>query len=587
MLSFAGRNETGSSDATPSWAGAVLVANPVAVVGSPDPRPDVILVSLDTVGAQSFLDARRRGLLPHFDRLARRGLDLRRARTNSTTTSTAHSVLLTGRLPARAGNLLPSSGNLAPSSLAERLLAAGYSTTAITGGGLVTERLGHHRGFETFSREDSVFSEALWSQHDIEAIAAKVESWLESDPGGRFLFVHTYEAHGPYLAWPPHETSTPWSAFQLRNVAGLLPLPPERLHELLRVGARGSRALHGSAPADAESALGAARATQQQEMARIDRHLGPLLDRALARESPARTIVLVTADHGEAFFEHGLVEHTLLEESNLQVPLLAVGAGFPSGVASDAVVHTVDIAPTILELLGLDSRTDLDGSSFASGSPRAPRRSERTYAFTGSQGFAWEVADEKWVTFTGLANENFGYAAIAKLGTDAAPRPAGSGDSEPPSPEAGRFALATFDGMPGLHLDLSNLAGRELDVRFGDSRLWNHALHAWDAEPLGEFRSASRARRLRLGEEARIWLLTDRLVAGAELVLADLETGAICRLDRASGWSSARRGPARGCEDGLFSRIRIWRGFAATAFDEGGPLGSDELQKILALGYLR
>src|SRR6185503_10330198 len=141
--------------------------------------------------------------------------------------------------------------------------------------------------------------------------------WLrERPPEPYFLFIHTYEVHTPYL--PPQS--------HLRVVSS-----PERLR---------ARPIDKAVLYDAE-------------VRTVDHVLGRFLAR-MANEGlldRARTVLAVTADHGESFGEHGHWAHgTCLHDEVMHVPLIFAGPGIRSGLRVRPRAGLVDVAPTLLEL---------------------------------------------------------------------------------------------------------------------------------------------------------------------------------------------------------------------------------------------
>ncbi len=146
--------------------------------------------------------------------------------------------------------------------------------------------------------------------------------WQENQGHRRFVWLHLFEPHAPY---------TPPAAF-----AG-----------------------DGSEPY-----LG--------EVSAVDSYLAPLLDELLSGREPP-TLVVFTADHGEALGEHGELTHSFFAyEPTLKVPLVLWGPGVEPGRDGRAAQH-VDIMPTALGLLGVDPPADLPGRSLV-GAPPDPSR---------------------------------------------------------------------------------------------------------------------------------------------------------------------------------------------------------------------
>jgi arylsulfatase A-like enzyme len=105
-------------------------------------------------------------------------------------------------------------------------------------------------------------------------------------------------------------------------------------------------------------------AAYEGEIAALDRTLGRLLDDLLAEPRP--TLVLITADHGEEFHEHGGWGHghSLLEEL-LRVPCIFVGGDVPGGKLVPGDARLVDLAPTLLELSAVPPAEGMIGRSWA------------------------------------------------------------------------------------------------------------------------------------------------------------------------------------------------------------------------------
>jgi arylsulfatase A-like enzyme len=90
-----------------------------------------------------------------------------------------------------------------------------------------------------------------------------------------------------------------------------------------------------------------------------DAMIGQVLDELERQQVLDRTLVIVTADHGEELGDHGLWEHNFMYQTNLRVPLVMTLPGaLPAGERVSAMVETVDVLPTVSELLGLEPPRD-------------------------------------------------------------------------------------------------------------------------------------------------------------------------------------------------------------------------------------
>jgi arylsulfatase A-like enzyme len=243
------------------------------------------------------------------------------------------------------------------SSLVESLREAGLRTVAFTEGGYVSSFFGLDRGFETFIEQEGAVELRVGAtrmnqqvEGGIEATFRAAEAWLEAKRDSRFfLMVHTYEIHTPYR--------------RLEYAAGL-----ERgnLPETFETD-DADRFATGVATAS-ETELAYLRALYDGGIAAADREVGGLLDALDALGLTERTLVVVTSDHGEDLGDRlplraGNHGHSLYDEL-LLVPLIVHDPrpGAPVGRIARQV-RSVDVMPTILELLEVPAPKGLDGRS--------------------------------------------------------------------------------------------------------------------------------------------------------------------------------------------------------------------------------
>ncbi len=295
---------------------------------------DVLLISLDTLRADRLgCYGYGRPTSPNIDALAAGGVRFATAVSQSPWTRPSHRSMFSGLYPI-------SRGELRSPPLAMMLWRAGYRTAAITGGGQIDGTFGFHFGFENYRVE-------YWI-HSVEVAV----DWLEA---GRerpdFLFLHTYEIHDPYT----HNQFT----------GGLSPG---------RIEGSFSEALWRSLRreiTDDEKAY--VEALYDGGVAYTDEKLGILFASLRRRGLLDRTIVVLTSDHGEQFWEHGSWRHgTTLYDHQLLVPLIL---HLPSelrrqledpvvpGRVIDQQVELIDLYPTLLDLLGLELSHPVQGRS--------------------------------------------------------------------------------------------------------------------------------------------------------------------------------------------------------------------------------
>ena len=278
-------------------------AHAAARAGAPSaPHVDILLVTIDALRADHLGSyGYPRATSPHLDALA--SVRFEHAETASPVTRRALPAILYGRMPSTLP--LSNEATLAASdlpSLASALAAAGYVTHAIapTSGLLQAAWLTGFGSAEVVSPEP-----VADNARDVTDAALRWLATPTSQP--KLTWVHYFDAHEPYV-----------------------------------------RRRFGDRAIDRYDA----------EIAEVDDQLGRLL---AALRAP--TIVVITADHGEAFGEHGLRFHgqTLFEEET-RVPLLVAAPGLaPHAVTAPASV--IDLAPTLLELVGVAVPASMTGTS--------------------------------------------------------------------------------------------------------------------------------------------------------------------------------------------------------------------------------
>lgn len=284
-----------------SDAPAPAASAPAAVAATPR---HLVLVTVDTlradrVGAYGYTPA----ATPTLDALATAGRRMTRAWATAPVTLTSHASILSGLFPPKHGarhNGVAMTPGVA--TLATTLKAAGFATGAFVAAFPLDRRFGLAEGFDVYGdRLPRGRNGRPADERPGAAVVDEALAWRRTTGAARtFLWVHLFEPHAPY--------GNPRAG---RNAV-------ERYDD---------------------------------EVAEADRQVGRLL--AGLGADRAATLVVVTADHGEAFGEHGEIGHSLfLYDTTLRVPLVWQGPGVVSGV-DDRDVSLVDLAPTALGLLGV------------------------------------------------------------------------------------------------------------------------------------------------------------------------------------------------------------------------------------------
>ncbi len=365
---------TGLPAGTPGWSHVRLVsesrrARQAAGAGA----PSVLVVLVDTLRADHLgCYGAAPSPSPVVDRLAAGGLVFEQAVAQSSWTMPSVATLFTGLHPRSHGVVGASAdgdgaasdpGFLADTlpTLAERASAAGITTVGVSASPLVSRATNLARGFETFV-------EFGWdrARHDWPPAAevnARFLAWLERNRGLRFLaYLHYMDPHDPY---------TPPAALRP-------PAPPGVRPEVAAGQVDGlARRLNGSPLAAAE--VNHLRRLYDAEIRAWDAELGTLLDALARRGLGGSTIVVLTADHGEEFQEHGRLKHRVhLYDELLHVPLVIAGPGVRAGRVAEQA-QGIDLFPTLAGLLGAAPPRGLPGRDLLAAGAEAPAISETLY----------------------------------------------------------------------------------------------------------------------------------------------------------------------------------------------------------------
>lgn len=296
-----------------------------------DPRLNVVIVSFDTLRSRSVSGyGYSRETSPFFDSLAARGALFEEAITSSVTTGPSHMSLFTGLYPPNHG-LATGLEHKAESvdTLAQTLRDAGYQTAAFTENGYLVRDRGFGQGFSEYTENRASL---LRGAGEVRRTFGQARRWLSVPARARepfHLFIHTYQVHAPFR-------------------------PPERYADLFR---------NDGLPGPEDATLRRERDNYDREIRFVDDKLRELVNTLDERGVLARTLLVVTADHGEEFQEHGRYQHgAAVYEESLRVPLLFLGPGIPAG-RHEGVVSLIDVMPTVLDYLGIPPPDDFDGTS--------------------------------------------------------------------------------------------------------------------------------------------------------------------------------------------------------------------------------
>ena len=325
-------------------AGLLMLAPPPGCRrrAAPSTPPNLVLLTVDTLRADRLgCYGYSRDTSPELDRLAAEGTLFEAAYVQRGSTWPSLTSILTSQHPVthgvRENGMQLGSG---PATLAESLAGRGYATQAV----LTNSYQQAWRGFETIVPAEEKPQDQVAADRAID--------WLRTGAVEPFfLWVHLVAPHDPYAPPASHDRFgdpgyAGWvdggSISTTRIMFGLdtpQPADLERLQSLY----------------DGEVAF---------SDAMIARVLAALEERSFLDNS----LVVATSDHGEELLDHHnyFFHHASVYESVLRVPLILWQPGVvPAGRREGAVVQSIDIAPTILELLGVPAPASFDGRSLA------------------------------------------------------------------------------------------------------------------------------------------------------------------------------------------------------------------------------
>ncbi len=354
---------------------AAALARAAAPAG-PIPKahpPNVILITLDTTRADrmGFLGSKR-GLTPHLDAMARESVVFTHAYSQVPLTTASHATILTGTYPQfhQVNDFgVPLAEDLPYAPYIFR--GNGYYTAAFVGSLVLDPETrsapGFERGFDTY---DAGFHRRRQDEdryHSIERrgyeVVAHALPWLNAHKKGPFfIWVHLYDAHDPYD--PPEPFKTKYAA----------------------------------EPYDGEIAY-------------VDAAVGKLLDQLRTLGLYDGSLIAVMADHGEALGQHGETTHGIfLYDETIHVPLLFKLPREQSGGSRvDTRAGLVDVLPTILQSVGIDIPSQVQGESLLSFLPMPSSKSAASTKAATQDRPAYSESD--------YPHRTFGWSSLRSLRT--------------------------------------------------------------------------------------------------------------------------------------------------------------------------
>ncbi len=310
---------------------------------------NVILIGIDTWRADHVSSFGYKHLtMPNVDDLASQGFRFINAYSTTSWTLPSFLSILTSLYQSSHG-VISSEYKLAPShiTLAEILRNEGYVTAGFISGTYLKRTFGFDQGFDKY--EEAVTSAQLIKTYDditSPKITSLVDSWIRSNRKRTFfVFAHYWDPHFDYI--PPAPFDTIFDPDYEGNIDGRNFLSSPKVNANMD-------------PQDLNHII----SLYDGELRWTDLHLGHLFDSLRHLGILDKTIIVIVGDHGEEFFEHGGKGHrnTLYNEV-IHVPIILRLPKTPAPQVLKAPVSTVDIVPTLLDLLGIKPPGKFDGRS--------------------------------------------------------------------------------------------------------------------------------------------------------------------------------------------------------------------------------
>ena len=295
--------------------------------------PNLVLITLDTTRADALgTYGQIRKTSPNLDRLAAGGVLFEQVTTSNPETLPSHATIFTGKWPFTHGVRANSGYVLSEQNvtLAEILRSRGYRTGAEVAAmvlrreSLITQGFDHYRGADSPGVR---LKEVKYTRGQQRTVTKPMRIGADITSGGIeflrrnrnrefFLWLHYFDAHDPYSAPVPFSSMFPDSPYHA-------------------------------------------------EVASADHQMGLVIEELDRLELRDETLIVVTADHGEGLYEHDEPSHSyFVYDTTMHVPLVLAGLrSLPAGLRVSSPVRTVDIVPTVLDLMGLPAPDETQGVS--------------------------------------------------------------------------------------------------------------------------------------------------------------------------------------------------------------------------------
>jgi len=344
--------------------------------------PNILLITIDSLrydhlGCYGY----HRNTSPNIDALAARGVKFMQAISNGGHTPTSFPAIMASALPplkhAEAREILQQNV-----TLAEVLKNSGYDTAAFHSNPLLSHFHGYQKGFNVFddsfrqlkpwrvrlwlrgiaksaggfigraANEVSFLLKPLFSRVltrpiiSAEELTDRSVFWFEKHKGGFFLWLHYMDVHHPYMPTTKYINEFCNNSVSRRQMNILWRKMTRKPNEVCR--------------SERETLIN----LYDADIKYTDEVIGRLLDRL--GDQLDNTVVIITSDHGDEFGEHGKFGHETVYDGILRVPLIIAGPSIEGNTVVKQQVSLIDLAPTIMGIVGIRSPRSFQGRSLLS-----------------------------------------------------------------------------------------------------------------------------------------------------------------------------------------------------------------------------
>jgi arylsulfatase A-like enzyme/Tfp pilus assembly protein PilF len=305
---------------------------------------------------------------PNLDRLARSGVLFENAVAQAPLTAPSHASMFTGQNPTvhkvrdTGGFVLPESSP----ALAQILQNQGWDTAAFVGAAVLKKSFGFNRGFAVYDdqmqKPEAGGAASEFPERRAGEVVDRAIGWLNGQSGKPFfLWVHVFDPHSPYDPPPPFREK-----YSGRSYDG--------------------------------------------EIAYTDQQLGRLLEAVRRKSPPENTLIAVLSDHGESLSDHGEYTHgVFLYDSTLRIAFMIAGPGVPAGQRLKVQARSIDLLPTILDLMGSRAPEGVQGVSLAHA--LSGRQQPETYSYSET---LFPKINMGWAELRGIRTSRWKYVQAPK-----------------------------------------------------------------------------------------------------------------------------------------------------------------------------